>query len=250
MNEHSWFREGKLSRVHDPHVAPLNALVKAWRQQGRDVPWVDPDLGGIHSRILFLLESPGPASSTAHGSAIISPDNNDQTARRFRRLSGEAGLDPRTYVSWNVVPWYVSATGNAANATSADGAEALPYLHQFAALLTELRVVVVMGGFAEHWWLRYLRHPESPVLPLICAPHPSRSARRSRPAFEDDITIAMSKARHTAEKTTDRNPHANPLHRHNTSPKGSQRRLPRQPRHAQRTWLPTSYPPRCSPRGW
>ena len=35
---------------------------------------------------------------------------SDQTAARFRRLSREAGLDPRTYVNWNAVPWYVSAT--------------------------------------------------------------------------------------------------------------------------------------------
>jgi uracil-DNA glycosylase len=198
-DKRSPFWEDKLSRVHDPHVAPLNALVEAWRREGRDVPWVDPDLGGVHSRILFLHESPGPASSTGHGSAIISPDNNDQTAGRFRRLSGEAGLDPRTYLNWNVVPWYVSATGKAVNATSADGAAALPYLHRFVLLLTELRVVVVMGGFAERWWLQYLRQLESPVLPLICAPHPSASARRSRPGFEADIAIAMAKARHTAK---------------------------------------------------
>jgi len=50
-------------------------------------------------------------------------------------------------------------------------------------LLSELRVVVVMGGFAEHWWLRYLRQPDSPVVPLIAAPHPSVSSRRSRPDF-------------------------------------------------------------------
>jgi uracil-DNA glycosylase len=199
VSRRSSFWDDKLSRVYDPHVAPLNALVEAWRREGRDVPWADPDLGGVHSRILFLHESPGPASSTGHGSAIISPDNNDQTAGRFRRLSREAGLDPRTYVNWNIVPWYVPATDRAANATSADGAAALPYLHQFVALLTELRVVVVMGGFAERWWLRYLRQPESPVLPLICAPHPSASARRGRPGFEADIAVAMAKARQAAK---------------------------------------------------
>lgn len=47
MNEHSWCRESKLSRVHEPHVASLNALVEAWRQEGLDVPWVDPDRGGV-----------------------------------------------------------------------------------------------------------------------------------------------------------------------------------------------------------
>jgi uracil-DNA glycosylase len=159
---------------------------------------VDPDSGGIFSRILFLHESPGPASSAEHGSGFISPDNNDQTAARFRRLSSQAGLDRASYLNWNAVPWYVSATGKAANATNADGQAALPYLHQFVSLLSSLRVVVVMGGFAERWWLRYLRRPDSPVLPLVLAPHPSASARRSRPGFEGDIATAMDKAARTA----------------------------------------------------
>jgi uracil-DNA glycosylase len=104
------------------------------------------------------------------------------------------------------VPWYVSPNGKAANATSADGKAALPYLNQFVMLLRELRVVVVMGSFAEHWWLRYLREPDSPVLALITSPHPSSSARRSRPQFEQEIAIAMQKARLAADLRSD-NPH-------------------------------------------
>lgn len=200
MNRDRQFLTGKLDRVHNPHVLPLNELVERWRAEGRQVPWADPDSGGIHSRILFLHESPGPASSAAHGSGMISPDNNDQTAERFWRLSRQAGLESGRYIAWNAVPWYVSATGKAANATEADARAAVPYLHQFVMLLTELRVVVVMGGFAEHSWLRYLRLPDSPVLPLITAPHPSASARRGRPAFEQDITIAMTKARDAARQ--------------------------------------------------
>jgi hypothetical protein len=108
------------------------------------VPWADPDSRGIHSRILFLHESPGPAAPTGHGSRFISPDNDDQSATRFWQLGRQACLDRRSYINWNVVPWYASATGRAANATPADGQAALPYLHQFVTLLSDLRVVVVM----------------------------------------------------------------------------------------------------------
>lgn len=198
MNRDRAFLTGKLSRIHDPHIAPLNGLVEAWHAQGMQVPWADPDSGGIHSRILFLHESPGPAASARHGSGIISPDNNDQTAARFWRLSRDAGLPRNAYINWNIVPWYVSATGANANASPADGRAALPYLHQFVSLLTALRVIVLMGGFAEHWWLRYLRRADSPVLALIVAPHPSASARRSRPDFEQEISIVMTKARRAA----------------------------------------------------
>lgn len=198
MNKDRRFRADKESRVLDEHVAPINTLVLAWRLEGRDVPWADPDLGGIRSRILFLHESPGPAAAAGHGSGFISPDNDDPTAARFWRLARQAGLDPGTYLNWNIVPWYVSATGRTANASPTDAQEALPRLHEFLSVLPGLRVVVVMGGFAEHWWLRFLRRPDSPVLPLVCAPHPSSSARRSRPGFEGDILTAMTKARAAA----------------------------------------------------
>jgi uracil-DNA glycosylase len=63
MNKDALFLAGKLRRLHDPHVAPLTELIESWRGEGRPVPWADPDSGGVHSKILFLHESPGPASS-------------------------------------------------------------------------------------------------------------------------------------------------------------------------------------------
>lgn len=162
------------------------------------MPWADPDSGGMHSRILFLHESPGPASSARYGSGVISPDNDDQTAARFWRLGQAAGLDRSSYINWNAVRWYVSATSKTINASPTDGQAALPYLHQFVSQLKDLQVVVVMGTFAEHWWLRYVRLARSPVVRLIAAPHPSASARRSRPDFEREIAIAMAKARQAA----------------------------------------------------
>jgi hypothetical protein len=57
---------------------------------------------------------------------------------------------------------------------------------------------VVLGAFAEHWWLRYLRRSESLVVALIVAPHLSASARRGRPDFEQEISVAMTKARRAA----------------------------------------------------
>lgn len=83
MNENCEFRAGKRRRLHEPHIQPLTALIERWRQEGRPVPWADPDSGGIHSKILFLLESPGPAASDEHGSGFISSDNADPTARLF-----------------------------------------------------------------------------------------------------------------------------------------------------------------------
>lgn len=195
MNKDAGFLAAKLARVHDPHVRPLNDLVEHWRREGHQVPYADPDSGGVRSKILFLHESPGPRSSPGHGSGLISADNDDPSAARFWRLSGEVGLARDDYINWNVVPWYVSATATNANATDADGQAALPYLHDFLVLLPELRVVVAMGAFAQRWWLRYLRrHPGDRALPLLAAPHTSSRARISSPDFENDIRAAMTAA--------------------------------------------------------
>jgi uracil-DNA glycosylase len=145
---------------------------------------------------LFLHESPGPRASAEHGSGLVSTDNNDPSAERFWRLSREAGLSGDSYISWNVVPWYVSGTVKNQNATADDGKHALPYLHEFVTLLQGLHVVVVMGSFAQRWWFRYLIDcPGSQVLPVLAAPHSSSRARISNPRFEQEIFAAMVKAR-------------------------------------------------------
>jgi uracil-DNA glycosylase len=199
MNRNPEFLARKRRRVHDPHVRPLNALVDRWNGDRLRVPYADPDSGGIHARILFLSESPGPRASAEHGSGLISTDNNDRSAERFWRLSRQAGLSRDIYISWNVVPWYVSGTAKNKNATAADAEAALPYLHEFVTLLPDLRVVVVMGGFALRWWFRYLIDcPDSRVLPVLAAPHTSSLAGISNPRFERDIFAAMAKARQAA----------------------------------------------------
>jgi uracil-DNA glycosylase len=195
MNAIRELRDAKLARLSEPHAGPLTALVDRWRAEGRPVPYPDPDLGGVYARILFLHESPGPKASMDNGSGLISPDNADPSARRFWRLSRDARLPRDAYISWNVVPWYVSATGKNQNATSADAQAALPYLHEFIGLLPELRVVVLMGRFAQQWWPRYLiACRDAPVLRVLAAPHPSDRAGIGNPGQEPQILSAMTRA--------------------------------------------------------
>jgi uracil-DNA glycosylase len=199
MNKNLEFLARKQRRIHEPHVQPLTTLIERWRREGLRVPYADPDLCGIHARILFLAESPGPRASTEHGSGLVSPDNKDASAGRFWRLSREAGLSRDSYINWNVVPWYVSGTARNKNATAADGQAALPYLHEFVTLLPDLRVVVVMGRFAQQWWFRYLIDcPGSRALPVLATPHTSSRAGISNPRFQQDILAAMVKARQAA----------------------------------------------------
>lgn len=59
------------------------------------VPYFDPTDSGVDSRVLFLLEAPGPMTNTSNrraGSGFISADNNDATAENMWRARSSAGL--------------------------------------------------------------------------------------------------------------------------------------------------------------
>lgn len=75
----------KLVRIRAPHVAPLNDLADRIAEAeglGRgEVPYVDPDTGGVGARMLVLLDNPSTKAESATGSGLLSLDNNDRTAR-------------------------------------------------------------------------------------------------------------------------------------------------------------------------
>lgn len=96
-----------MRRLDDPHVAPLNAMVRrinAQRSVDRVAPWFDPADGGVDAAVLILLECPGPQASAHKGSGPVSADNDDTTAANIYGLLQESGLARRDIVIWNVVP--------------------------------------------------------------------------------------------------------------------------------------------------
>ena len=195
------FLRAKLSRIDEPHVRPLNDLVRSTREEtGGEVPWFDPANGGIGARALLLLEAPGARSTstagirgTGGGSGIISADNNDATAALTWQLYRDAGLRLDRIVVWNVVPWYVGNDRAIRSASRDDVAGAAPFLRRLLSLLPELRVVLTMGSPARDGWLRFLLEPDSPILPILACPHPSPRNLASRPHYKDDIRRALDR---------------------------------------------------------
>jgi uracil-DNA glycosylase len=179
------------------HVAPLTAHVERIRSdRGADrVPDFDPTEAGIEAAILLLLEAPGgKATRERGGSGFISPDNNDGTAENMWRLLREAGVDRRReVVTWNVVPWYVGSDSKIRPAESADLLDGRPYIEELIALLTALRVVVLIGKHAERGWSRL-----GLTLPTVAAPHPSPQNLNSRPHYRPLILDALREARRIA----------------------------------------------------
>lgn len=77
-------------------VHTLNALAETWRTAPdgtrRFVPNFDPLSGGTTSRVLVLMQSPGPQTIAAGENAVCSEDNPGPTARAFRAARITSGL--------------------------------------------------------------------------------------------------------------------------------------------------------------
>lgn len=102
-------------RVHcfDEHIAPINKLVDKL-QIGKElkIPYVAPAYGGVNSRVLCILQDPGPScAGDAEGSGFLSVENDDVTAERLCKLLDEAGLKPSEMTALNAYPWYLKDTG-------------------------------------------------------------------------------------------------------------------------------------------
>ncbi len=141
-----------------PHVAPLTAFVRSIRQrraaidldfQPEDVPFFDPLDGGIHARVLFLSEAPGPQ---AVRSGFISRNNPDSTAENNFRMQSAAGIIRSSTVRWNVVAWYIGDRKRIRPANVLDFGESRPYLRELLGLLKELRIVALLGLKAQAAW--------------------------------------------------------------------------------------------------
>lgn len=166
----------KLAQLEADHMAKLSALArKIAATRNADVPWFDPASGGIRSRVLCLVESPGPKSATSGGSGIISIDNDDQTAANYFRAMQEAGLARNVAMNWNVVPWYLNAVRRP---TQAEIRAALPWLTELLTLLADLRAVVLLGTAARKSWtlVEAQRQVNLTGIRVLSAPHPSPQA--------------------------------------------------------------------------
>jgi uracil-DNA glycosylase len=169
-------RDARLAMADLPHVAPLNALVAAMRDErslGAEIPLFDPLDGGIEAECLFVLEAPGPG---AVDSGFVSRNNPDPSASNFFRFNVAAGLARTNTVTWNIVPWYIGrgtdTTSGIRPARSADIAEGWPYLTRVVALLPKLRTIVLTGKKAQRTRRRLA--DQWPALTILDCPHPSQ----------------------------------------------------------------------------
>ena len=147
----------KMARIREPHVAPLNELAdRVADTEGLrrgEVPYVDPDTGGVNARMLVLLDNPSTKAESTSGSGLLSLDNNDRTARNCREAYARHGVDWVDVVHWNVVPFPVAGVKNGGS-TPAERARGARWTREVVDLLPKLEIVLLLGGSARDGWRR------------------------------------------------------------------------------------------------
>lgn len=196
------FLAAKQARWFEPHIAPVNALVEEIaRTVGVEVPYVDPDCAGVNARVLLLLEAPGGAA--AHGSRMLSADNDDRTAANVWRAYRDSGLPRGWGLHWNAVPWYLGERGKIAAAKAHDIEQGREWLLRLVDLLPELRVVLCLGNAARDAVSPGRALLEARGLTLLSAPHPSQRVYNvTRGAAQDAVHAAFDEATKLASSRT------------------------------------------------
>lgn len=177
-----------------PHMAALTEYVIRLRERhGQSVvPDFDPAEAGIKARILLLLEAPGAKATVERGgSGFVSPNNNDATANNMWHLLTEAGINRAAdVVTWNIVPWYIGDEQRIRGAEQQDLVEAREAITELLALLSNLKVVVLIGKAAAKGWAALGLN-----MPALYAPHPSPRNLNSRPWMRDEILNTLREAK-------------------------------------------------------
>ncbi|MBW4717055.1 uracil-DNA glycosylase [Saccharothrix obliqua] len=178
----------KKALLQTPDMKPLTEFAqKVAGERKADVPLFDPASGGVKSKVLLLLESPGPETGRA-ASGLHSLDNEDPTAVNTFTALKESGLARSACLSWNIVPWYLK--GHAP--TPADLRAAVPYLVELLRILKELKAVVVLGTPAGTGWNLSGR---GYGLKVFNAPHPApHSINRDRATRWPQLVEAFRQA--------------------------------------------------------
>ncbi|HET8994982.1 MAG TPA: GreA/GreB family elongation factor, partial [Rhodococcus sp. (in: high G+C Gram-positive bacteria)] len=145
------YRDEMYRRRADPNVRSINSYVDRLRSErpGVFIPYVAPTYGGVHARLLTLMQDPGPKTDPANhnGSGMICLENADLTAARQKYFMGQAGIDVSQIVSWNAYPWPKPHPQ-----TDASDRAAAAALRGFLELLPHLEVMILNGVVARRVW--------------------------------------------------------------------------------------------------
>lgn len=160
------FRRSQLDELYAPHVKAVNKLVDELRvDERRWAPYVAPLHAGVLTRLLVVIDHPGPAPDGPGRAydAMLGVEGDDAGSARLGALLRRGGVDVADTMVWGAFPWYVEGSGSIEPRAGAEP------LRRVVELLEQLEVVVLAGGVAERVWRRYASdHPdEVPFVHLL-----------------------------------------------------------------------------------
>lgn len=165
----------KNAHLWDRRVAPINELADAVAdseciRRGL-VLYVDPQFGGVAAAVLALLDNPSTKAEAGTGSGLLSPENDDPSARYCAEVYNNFSLTPGQVVHWTVAPAPIAGIKNGSSSAEERrrGARWLPELLE---LLPNLRVILLMGDMALDGWKKSGLARAGIVIPDK-VPHPS-----------------------------------------------------------------------------
>lgn len=198
MHKDPAFLAAKQARWDEPHIAPINALSLQMTREGLgDVPRIYPDSGGVHARVMFLLEA--PARAAAHDSGMLSADNDDATAQHVWEAYSESGLPRAWGIHWNIVPWYVGSDSKIRAVTPAETWQGVRWTRQLLDLVPNLRVVVAMGMAARTGATLFEDALADRKITLVTCIHPSPRNYNTRPHARAEVLEAFERAKELAD---------------------------------------------------
>jgi hypothetical protein len=144
------YRRQQLHDLYAPHVKAVNKLVDELRvDEHRWVPYIAPLHAGVMTRLLLVVDSPGPAplsSGRAHD-AMLGVEGDDAVSARLGALLKRSAIDVADTMVWGAFPWYAEQP-----VTSAETRAGVEPLRRVVELLESLEVVVLLGKVAERTW--------------------------------------------------------------------------------------------------
>lgn len=168
----------RLTMLNLPHLVPLTRYlgeIKKEESTERIIPNFDLCDGGIYAKGLFLLDSPDNA---AIASGFVSRNNMDYASRNLCVLMGRAGIDRCNTLIWNLTPWKLA--DNEEPITD----KAFLFLERLIVLLSQLRVVILLGDQVRSTGLRLKRITKARIIPTR---YPFISTFNMREDAKEDI---------------------------------------------------------------
>lgn len=177
-----------------PHMAPLTEFSRSMRGTNtrRNVPFFDPADGGIHARILVLLDTPGPSATMLNGSGFVSMDNDDPTAATLWRIVHDSGIPRSSLLVWNAIPWLLGepTLAKLRQANRSDAMSAQDVLLRLLDLLPELQTAVLLGRPAQYGWLSVTHRMRRPI-PIFASSDPNPRAWAGNPELREHIAASL-----------------------------------------------------------